>query len=52
HLLSCVEHFTHTDWAREQRAEPTCSAATRLLSLNSPASPPADLLDLFPSSRR
>ena len=39
HLLSCVEHFTHTDWGREQRAEPLCSATIRFLSLNSPAPP-------------
>ena len=27
HLRSCVEHYTYTDWARKQRAEPLCSAA-------------------------
>ena len=49
HLLSCVDHFTHTDWARKQRAEPLCSATIRLLSLSSP---PTDHVYLFPSSRR
>ena len=51
HLLSCVERYTHKDWAREQRAEVPCSATIRFLSLGSP-SPPTDFLDYIPSVRR
>ena len=52
HLRSCVECFTHIDWDREQRAEPTCSVTIRFISLDSPSPPPDDLLDYIPSSRR
>ena len=51
HLRSCVEYYTYTDWAREQRAEPLCSATLRFLSLGPPSPPPDDLLDYIPSTR-
>ena len=52
HLLARIEHRTSSDWAREQRAEPLCSAVIRFLSLGSPSPPPPDLLDFIPSARR
>ena len=47
HLRSCVERCT-----REQRAEPLCSAIFLFLSLGLPSSPPDDILDYIPSTRR
>ena len=52
HLRSCVEHYIYTDGAREQRAEPLCSAAIRFLSLGSRSSPPGDLFNYISSTRR
>ncbi len=52
HLLARVERYTYKDWAREQRAEPLCSATIRFLSLDSPSPPPPDLLDFIPLVRR
>ena len=52
HLRSCVDHFTHTDWASKQRTEPLCSAAIRFFPLNSPSPSPDDFLDFIPDSRR
>ena len=50
HLRSCVEHYTYTGWAREQRTGPICSATPRFLSLGSPSPPPDGLLDYIPST--
>ena len=52
HLRFFVEHYTYTDWAREQRAEPLCSATLRFLSLGSPSPSPDGLLEYIPSIRR
>lgn len=52
HLRSRVEHYAHTDWAREQHAEPFGLAAIRSLSLDSPTPPPDDLLKGISSARR
>ena len=52
HLRFCVEHYTYTNWAREQRAEPLCSATFRFLFLGSRPTPPDDALDYIASTRR
>ena len=46
YLLSCIEHFTFTGWARKQHPEPPFAATIHCLSLNSPAPPSIDLLDV------
>ena len=51
-LRSCVEHYTSTDWAREQRAEPLCSATIRFISLGTSSLPPDDPLDYIPCVSR
>ena len=52
HLRFCVEHYTYTNWAHEQRAEPLCSAIIRFISLGLPSPPPSDLLDYMPTASR
>ena len=42
--LESVERFSHTDWAREQRAEPVCDATIPCLLLGRPSVLPDDLL--------
>ena len=51
-LRSWVEHYTSTDWEREQRVEPLCSATIRFLSLRTPSPPPDDLLDYIACASR
>ena len=52
YIRSCVEYYTYTDWAREQRAKPVCSATLWFLSLGSPSPSQNDLFDYIPSTRR
>ena len=47
-----VERYSHTDWVREQRAEPVCDAAIRYLLFECPSVFPDDfLLHLAPHKR-
>ena len=51
-FIKSVERYTHTDWAREQRAEPVCDAAIRYLLLGRPSVVPEDFfLHLAPHKR-
>ena len=42
-FIESVKRYSHTDWAREQRAEPVCDAAIRYL-LGNPSVLPDDFL--------
>ena len=43
-FIESVERYSHTDWAREQRAEPVCDAVVRYLLLSSPSVLPDNFL--------
>ena len=47
-----VARYSHADWKREQRAEPTCHATIRYISIGRPSALPPDFLECYPSSRR
>ena len=52
-FIECVERYSHTDWAHEQRAKPVRDAAIRYVILRSPSVLPDDLLvHLAPHKRR
>ena len=40
HLLARVKHCTRKDWAREQRAEPPCSATPYIMPMPPPTTAP------------
>ena len=44
--------YSHTDWEREQQAEPACHAAMRYIILGRPPALPAGFLSSFPSHQR
>lgn len=52
HINSHIDHYTYTDWAREQCAEHLFSASLRLVLLGSPSPPPDGLLGYILSIRR
>ena len=47
-----VARYSHTDWMREQQAEPTCHAAMRYITLGRPPTLPADFLSCYPTHKR
>ena len=50
--LLCGAHFRHTDWAREQGADPLWATNIHDIFLHSPAPQPPDLPDSFQPFRR
>ena len=52
HFRTSVARFRHSDWVREQRAEPCSNAAIRFLSMGSPSPFPPDLSIHLPPSQR
>ena len=47
-----VARYSHADWKREQRTEPTCHAMKRYISIARPSVLPPDFLSCYPSHKR
>ena len=47
-----VARYSHTDWEREQQAEPTRHAAMRYITISRPSALPPGFLSCYPSHQR
>ena len=51
-VTDSVTRYSHADWNREQRAEPTCHATIRYIPIGRPMALPPDFLACYPSHKR
>ena len=52
HFGDSAARYSHADWERGQRAEPTCYAALRYILLGRPLALPTEVSSRFPSHQR